>query len=111
MLFTGCQEMLTDSSSPESPQIMGTKLGTDGVRFSEGEAKAASAAVAERQRDFRKEVEADRQEMITIHLQFQDNTVEHLVLFYFPRAAFIWSLFRLFPQLSASLGAFLPPLL
>ena len=37
---------------------MGTKLGTDGVRFSEGEAKAASAAVAERQRDFRKEVEA-----------------------------------------------------
>ena len=49
---------------------MGTKLGTDGVRFSEGEAKAASAAVAERQRDFRKEVEADRQETITIHLQF-----------------------------------------
>ena len=71
---------------------MGTKLGTDGVRFSEGEAKAASAAVAERQRDFRKEVEADRQDTITIHLQFQDNTVEHLVLFYFPRAAFIWSL-------------------
>ena len=37
---------------------MGPKLGTDGVRFPEGEAQAAPAAVAERQRDFRKEVEA-----------------------------------------------------
>ena len=44
MLSRGCQEMLTDSSSPESPQNNGVQNGAqnweqNGVRFSEGEAR------------------------------------------------------------------------